>query len=95
MLVVIDRDPWGGVHVIDTAPSPERLVQHPNGSGPTTIDVMLVYINGDPSARDAGGWNVSNQLAEESAPLTRWQRLVRACNGPDATEQAKSLGLHE
>jgi hypothetical protein len=95
MWVVIDRDDLGGVHGIDTDPAAWFEVQHPNGSGLTGIDQVLIWHNTHFDDRDKAGWNVTNKLSGETELLTRWQRLVRACNGPDATEQARSLGLTE
>jgi hypothetical protein len=95
MLVVIDAFGEGHVQVINTDPELWFPVTHPDGSGITTIDVVLKYMSDNPMARQTGGWNELNKIFEETEPLTRWQRLVRACNGPGATEQARSLGLTE
>lgn len=95
MEVVIDIDRNGMEHYIETDPGNAPPVHHPDGTGLTGVDQMLIHHNDHPDDREAGGWHIKNQLPGESEPLTRWQRLVRATNGPDATEQAKSLGLHE
>jgi hypothetical protein len=95
MVVIIDQLPHGTVHWVETDPALCLPVQHPNGSGETGIDNALKHHNDHPEGRDAAGWHEVRQLEGETEPLTRWQRLVRACNHPDATDQAKSLGLKE
>lgn len=96
MRVLIDVDPLGFTQEIETDPTQYHAVQHPdNATGLVGIDVMLRHHNENPQAREIGGWHVVNQLPGETEPITRWQRLVRACNGPHATEQARSLGLKE
>jgi hypothetical protein len=81
--------------MIDTDPEYYPQVMHPDGSGMTGVDVMLRYINVNPEAREAAGWNLPSHISGETEDITRWQRLVRACNGPNATDQARSLGLTE
>lgn len=94
MFVVIDVDSHGFTHFIDTDPLGYPKVSHPDGvSGMVGVDVMLKYHNLNPAARTTGGWDIVNQLSSEPAPLSRWQRLVAACNGSAATAQAKALGL--
>lgn len=95
MVVIIDRTPDGATHYMETDPANHHLVEHPNGSGPTGVDTMLKHHNDHPEHRELGGWHVARQLDGETEPLTRWQRLVRACNHPDATEQSRALGLKE
>lgn len=93
MRVVIDMDEAGNIHFIDTDPANYILVEHPNGSGPTTVDKMLKHHDNHPKDREIGGWHVMNQLPGEDHPMTRWDRLVAACNHPDAHPQAKALAL--
>jgi hypothetical protein len=95
MLVEIDREGGWVSILIDTDPNEWWPVDHPNGSGKTGVDTMLKWHNDHPSDRTAGGWDIINQIAPETEAISRWQRLVRACNGPNATDQAKGLGLHE
>lgn len=93
MYVLIDIDSHGFSHIIDTDPATAMLVAHPDGSGQTTIDVFLEYLNVHLEAREKAGWNVMNQLPGESEPITRWHRLIYAVSQPGADMQAKSLGL--
>lgn len=94
MLVIIDIDQHGGTHFIETDPALYPKVQHPdNVTGLVGVDVMLIHHNANPAHRTIGGWDVMNQLPGEAAPKSRWQRLVDACSGPNATAQAKALGL--
>lgn len=96
MKVIVDIDPQGNEHWIDTDPANYHQVEHPdNVTGKVDVDVMLAYHNQDPLSREIGGWHEVNQLPGETMPLSRWQRLVRACNHPDAHPQAKALGLKE
>ena len=96
MQVIIDIGQDGSVHFIETDPANYMKVQHPDGvSGLVGVDVMLQFHNQTPAARTAGGWDVMNQLHGESAPISRWDRLVAACNGPEGTAQAKGLGLKQ
>jgi hypothetical protein len=95
MRVVIDLGFRNSEQWINTDPSEYGMVAHPDGSGETTIDVMLKYMNAHPELREDAGWNIVNQLPGEMGPTTRWQRLVKVTNGPEATDQARALGLHE
>ena len=95
MRVVIHVDEAGREHWIETDPSRTFKVEHPDGSGLTDIDVMLKHHNLNPDARERGGWHLPGNIPGEEPGLTRWQRLVRACNHPDAHLQAKALGLKE
>lgn len=94
MWVLIDIDSHGCAHMIDTDPATAMPVGHPDGSGQTTIDVFLEYLNVHPDAREKAGWNVMNQLPGESEPITRWHRLIYAVSQPSVDVQAKSLGLN-
>lgn len=94
MMIVIDIDKNGNTHFIETDPTLYVKVAHPDGkSGMVGVDVMLRHHNQNPASRTLGGWDVVNQLPGETAPISRWQRLVAACNHPEATDQAKALGL--
>jgi hypothetical protein len=94
MTVLVDQDEFGNSHFIETDPAKFHKVYHPdNQSGLVGVDVMLLHHNEHPEAREVGGWHVVNQLPGELEPMTRWQRLVNACNHPDAHPQAKALGL--
>lgn len=93
MKVVIDIDQSGFEHFIDTDPSVWHKVEHPDGSGPTTVDKMLIHHDSHPEDREKGGWHVTNQLPGEDRPYTRWERLCMATNHPDAHPQARALKL--
>jgi hypothetical protein len=95
MVVIIDQVAEGHIQWIETDPALCDTVHHPDGSGLCGIDQVLLHHNNHPADREIGGWHVLSQLPGEPEPITRWQRLVRACNHPDATDQAKALGLHE
>jgi hypothetical protein len=92
--VVVDVDSAGGVHTVDFEDGDLKWIDHPNGSGvKVSIKTMLAYHNDHPDARELGGWHVLSQLAGEPEPITRWQRLVNACNHQDAHKDLKALGL--
>lgn len=93
MRVVIDIDSGGHEQWIDTDPANYPMVSHPDGSGPTTVDKMLIHHDSHPEDREKGGWHVFNQLPGETQPMSRWERLCAACNHPDAHPQAKALKL--
>lgn len=96
MRVTLHVDESGNEHFIETDPSKYGLVEHPdNKTGLVGVDVMLRHHNANPEARERGGWNLPSDVPGEELGLTRWQRLVRACNHPDAHPQAKALGLKE
>ena len=86
---------WGGTEDINTDPAQYWLVANPDGSGMTTVDVMLISLSDHPDLRERAGWNKETLFPGETAAITKWQRLVRAANAPDATDQAKGLGLVE
>lgn len=93
MRVVIDIDAEGHEHWIETDPEQYILVEHPDGSGPTTVDQMLLHHDLHPEDREKGGWHVVNQLPGEDRPYTRWERLCNATNHPNAHQQAQALKL--
>jgi hypothetical protein len=93
MVVVVDLGFRGSTQIINTDPTMWFPVQHPNGSGLVGVDVMLKWVNDHPDDRERSGWDITSQILEEIRPHSRWERLVIACNGPHATEQARALGL--
>lgn len=93
MKVTLDIDAAGHEHFIDTDPSKYPMVYHPGGRGLTTVDQMLIHHDGHPDDREAGGWHEFTQLPGDIEPITKWDRLVMACNHQDADQQAKDLML--
>lgn len=81
-------------HWIETDPTLYGKVEHPDRvSGLVGVDEMLKHHNQNPQAREVGGWHLPSEIPGDPRKMTRWDRLVEACNHVSATDQAKSLGL--
>lgn len=95
MRILIDIDEAGHTHWCDLSPEYHK-VEHPDGvTGLVDVRTMLQHHNHYPDDREKGGWHQLTQLPGETEPITKWQRLVRAVNHPDAPEELKALGLRE
>lgn len=77
-----------------TDPAAHPVPTHPAAGRPCKDHFeFLAFMNQSPQARTVGGWDVITRLEGEIIGKTRWQRMVEACNHPDADAQHKALKL--
>jgi hypothetical protein len=94
MKVIVDVDEAGNVHWIGVDEPHYPKVEHPDRkSGLVDTMTMLAHHNENPQAREDGGWHITSQLEGEDRPYSRWERLVAACNHPDAPDHIRKMGL--
>ena len=94
MKIIIDVEPWGGEHSVETEPSLHGDTEHPDGkSGMTDIRTALKHWSEHPELHKQAGWLVINKLPGELSAITRWQRLLNAVNNPEAPEVDRAMKL--
>jgi len=100
MKIVVDHvhDSVTGAHIgtmfIDTNDLKDHEVPgQPIGTKAVSWHQILLALNGSKAVRTQGGYDVVSQLPGEIAPMTRWERLVKAANDPGADVDIKALGL--
>lgn len=99
MLIVIDQDMDANgrvmnTHFIDTDNMPKvRMLPTDPDSSMLDWPTYLSKVNSTPDLKESGGWNVSQQLPGETAPRSRWQRLVDTVGHPLAPQTLKALNL--
>lgn len=83
------------VHTIDLSATAPATCSNPAGTGPLVRPVDVVaYLNANPAARAAAGWNLPGVKTGYALGTTRWQILTTEANAVGADATIKALGLH-
>lgn len=83
-----------GEEFYDTDATKHPLPMHPAAGRPCKDHFeFLAFMNQSPAAREAGGWHEQTRLEGQHETMSRWERMVAACNHPSADAQHKALKL--